>query len=192
MFLVLPATKETRVWCLGLEDSPGEGNGNSLQYFCLENPKDRGAWRATVHGVSKSWRQLSEQSPRCRNLRCFLNKQGELIYFFGTFVIIISIFQNLGGAILNLSHGEEGRAGGKEKQWEGPHAHHLSHPHTQPQRRGRSCHFTDEKTESWRWCQASNDEVEEKRLKNKLLAEAYTTLWSNFPSIKNKYVWKKP
>ena len=33
--------------------SPGEGNGNSLQYSCLENPMDSGAWRATVQGVSK-------------------------------------------------------------------------------------------------------------------------------------------
>ena len=35
--------------------SSGEGNGNPLQYFCLGNPMDRGAWRATVHGVAKSW-----------------------------------------------------------------------------------------------------------------------------------------
>ena len=34
--------------------SPREGNGNPLQYSCLENPKDRGAWQATVHGVTKS------------------------------------------------------------------------------------------------------------------------------------------
>ena len=33
--------------------SPGEGNGNPLQYSCLENPMDRGAWRATVHGVEE-------------------------------------------------------------------------------------------------------------------------------------------
>ena len=33
--------------------SPGEGNGNPLQYSCLENPMDRGAWRATVRGVTK-------------------------------------------------------------------------------------------------------------------------------------------
>ena len=33
--------------------TPGEGNGNPLQYSCLENPMDRGAWRATVHGVAK-------------------------------------------------------------------------------------------------------------------------------------------
>ena len=35
--------------------SAGGGNGNPLQYFCLENPMDRGAWWATVHGVAKSW-----------------------------------------------------------------------------------------------------------------------------------------
>ena len=35
--------------------SPGEGYGDPLWYSCLENPKDRGAWRATVHGVAKSW-----------------------------------------------------------------------------------------------------------------------------------------
>ena len=35
--------------------SPGEGNGNPLQYSCLKNSKDRGAWQATVHGVAKSW-----------------------------------------------------------------------------------------------------------------------------------------
>ena len=39
----------------GLGRSPGEGNGNSLQYSCLENPMDRGAWWAIFHGVIKSW-----------------------------------------------------------------------------------------------------------------------------------------
>ena len=39
----------------GLGKSPGEGNGNPLQYSCLENPIDRGAWQAIVHGVAKSW-----------------------------------------------------------------------------------------------------------------------------------------
>ena len=38
----------------GLGRTPGEGNSNPLQYSCLENPMDRGAWWATVHGVSKS------------------------------------------------------------------------------------------------------------------------------------------
>ena len=41
----------------GLGRSPGEGNGNPLQYFCLENPMDGGAWRAAVHRVAKSWTQ---------------------------------------------------------------------------------------------------------------------------------------
>ena len=40
--------------------SPGEGNGNLLQYSCLENPMDRGAWWAAVHGVAKSWTRLSD------------------------------------------------------------------------------------------------------------------------------------
>ena len=40
-----------RVQSLGQEESPGGGNGNPLQYSCLENPTDRGAWWATVHGV---------------------------------------------------------------------------------------------------------------------------------------------
>ena len=43
----------------GLGRSPGEGNGNPLQYFCLKNSMDRGAWRATVHEVTKSLTQLS-------------------------------------------------------------------------------------------------------------------------------------
>ena len=38
----------------GLGRSPVERNGNTLQYSCLENPKDGGAWQATVHGVAKS------------------------------------------------------------------------------------------------------------------------------------------
>ena len=43
----------------GLGRSPREGNGNLLQYSCLEFPMDRGAWWATVHGVAKSWTLLS-------------------------------------------------------------------------------------------------------------------------------------
>ena len=55
----LPAMQETQVWSLGRED-PGVGNGNLLQDFCLENPMNRGAWRATVHGVAKSQTRLSD------------------------------------------------------------------------------------------------------------------------------------
>ena len=45
---------------------PGEGNGNPLQYSCLENPRDRGAWWAAVYGVAQSWtglKRLSSGSP---------------------------------------------------------------------------------------------------------------------------------
>ena len=44
----------------GLGRSPGEGNGNPLQYTCLENPMDRGPWWATVLGVTKSPTRLSD------------------------------------------------------------------------------------------------------------------------------------
>ena len=44
----------------GLGRCPGEGIDNPHQYACLENPKDRGALWATVHGVTKSWTQLSD------------------------------------------------------------------------------------------------------------------------------------
>ena len=49
------------IWLLlFLMGFPGEGNGTPLQYPCLENPRDGGAWWATVHGVTKSWTQLSD------------------------------------------------------------------------------------------------------------------------------------
>ena len=44
----------------GSGKSPGAGNGNLLQYSCLENSMDRGAWRATVHGVAKSRTRLND------------------------------------------------------------------------------------------------------------------------------------
>ena len=44
----------------GSERSPGEGTGYPLQYSCLENSMDRRAWWVTIHGVTKSWTQLSD------------------------------------------------------------------------------------------------------------------------------------
>ena len=55
----LPAMQETQVQSLGREDPLEKGNANPLQYSCLENPMDRGAWQAIVHVVAKSWTQLS-------------------------------------------------------------------------------------------------------------------------------------
>ena len=63
----LPAmqeTQETQVQSLGWEDPLEEENGNPLQYSCLENSMERGAWHATAHRVTKSWtglKQLSKQ-----------------------------------------------------------------------------------------------------------------------------------
>ena len=50
----LPTMQETMVLFLGREDPLEEGNGNPLQYSCLENSVDRGAWQATVQGFSKN------------------------------------------------------------------------------------------------------------------------------------------
>ena len=46
----------------GLGRSPGGGHGNPLQYSCLENPMDRGAWWATVRRVAKSWTRLKRHN----------------------------------------------------------------------------------------------------------------------------------
>ena len=60
-------TQETQVRPLGQEDSPGKVKGNPLQYSCLGKPMDKGAWRATVHRITKS--QLSMQPPSCLPIR---------------------------------------------------------------------------------------------------------------------------
>ena len=48
---------------LGSERSPGEGKGNPLQYSCLENPTDRGAWRVSVRGVARVRHDLATEPP---------------------------------------------------------------------------------------------------------------------------------
>ena len=62
---------QTWVRFLGLEESPGGGHGNPVQYSCLENLLDRGAWRATVHGghrESDTTKQLSMQARTDKSL----------------------------------------------------------------------------------------------------------------------------
>ena len=53
---------------LGSERSPGEGNGNPLQNFCLENPMDRGAWQAAVYRVTKSQTQLKRLNTHAQHI----------------------------------------------------------------------------------------------------------------------------
>ena len=67
-----PANVGDAGWIPGLGRSPGVGNGNPLQYCCLKNPTDRGAWPATVHRVTKSWTQLKQLSSHTHDLlKCF-------------------------------------------------------------------------------------------------------------------------
>ena len=63
----------------GLGRSPGDGNGNPLQYSCLENPMDRGAWWAIVHGVTKSRTRLGAFTFTFFHSAYKLNKQGDNI-----------------------------------------------------------------------------------------------------------------
>ena len=62
---------EMWVQSLGLRGSPRGGNGNPLQYSCLENVIDRGDWWATVHGVTKNQTQLSTHIPLTQILKYF-------------------------------------------------------------------------------------------------------------------------
>ena len=59
----LPPMQETWVQSLGQEDPLEKKNGNPLQYSCLENPMDRGAWQATVHGVTRVGHDLATKPP---------------------------------------------------------------------------------------------------------------------------------
>ena len=86
----------------GLGGSPGGGHGNPLLYSCLENPMDRGAWRAAVHGVAKSrndletlhtyWIDFTDFLFEVLNItdtKCFLSSSASGAY---TCVVIISLF----------------------------------------------------------------------------------------------------
>ena len=67
----LPAMQETWVLSLGSGRSPREGNGNPLRYPCLGSSMDRGGWWATVHGVAKSWTQLSDNTNTWLDMGCY-------------------------------------------------------------------------------------------------------------------------
>ena len=88
----LPAMQETQVQCLDWDDSPGKGNGNSIQYSCLENSMDRGAWWATVHGL---------QRVRHHSLSLFLVKSKHLNFMAA--VTICSDFEAQENKICHIS-----------------------------------------------------------------------------------------
>ena len=56
----MPIMQETQGSISGSRRYPGEGNGYPLQYSCLDNPMDKGAWQATVHSITKSRKQLRD------------------------------------------------------------------------------------------------------------------------------------
>ena len=58
--LTVALTRDDPRYCYSVMSRSGEGNGIPLQYSCLENPMDGGAWEAAVHGVAKSWTRLSD------------------------------------------------------------------------------------------------------------------------------------
>ena len=78
--------------------SPGEWNGNSLQYSCLENPTNRGAWWAIVHGVAKSQTWLSDQHTHTMNFAVMPMREINLwvflpvmsLLYFGIKIMLIS------------------------------------------------------------------------------------------------------
>ena len=74
--------------------SPGEGNGNLLQYFCLGNPMDRGAWRAIVHRVTKSRTWLKRRTHTQNALRYLIsmknNQWTKRLYVFKSFVFFFN------------------------------------------------------------------------------------------------------
>ena len=71
-----PVVQEKRVGSLGREDPLEEGNGNLLQYSCLGNSMDRGAWQAPAHGVIKKW-DTTEQPVSNTNSKaaCYMARQ---------------------------------------------------------------------------------------------------------------------
>ena len=77
-------TQEMWVWILGQEVRQSKKNGNPLQYSYLRNPMDRGTWWATVHGVTKSWTQLSMNT---RIINHYLN----LFFFWGQCITLVII-----------------------------------------------------------------------------------------------------
>ena len=108
----------------------GEGNGNPLQCSCLENPRDRGAWRATVHGVTKSWKCRSTQS---RNVCSRPNSTVLVLYSYEMYRVffILSLPLIMHHFLMNLSSAHRCRKNEEHCLMPGiqePHQHFLWAP----------------------------------------------------------------
>ena len=71
--------------------SSGEGSGNPFQYSCLENCMDRGAWQATVHGVTKSWTQLKQLNMQAQHMFYFVFDNLLLIFSFKCLLVLENV-----------------------------------------------------------------------------------------------------
>ena len=80
--------------------SPGGGHGNPLQYSCLENPMDRGAWWATVHGVAKSQTLLSDFTFTFKNLEVWETIPAAL----GGFMAVVTVCSDFGAQENKVCH----------------------------------------------------------------------------------------
>jgi len=92
----LPAIQETRVQSLGSGRSPEVGNGNPLQYPCLENYMLRGAWQVTAQGITNSWTQLS--NTLCVSFFCIRWTKIDSVYR------ILNDVCKLSGSLFFLTH----------------------------------------------------------------------------------------
>ena len=95
--LPMQETQETWVRVLGSGGSPGEGNGNLLQYSYLENSGDRGDWWTTVYGVTKSWTRLS--------IHTHIKKLVSVYYYITNISILVKKFifgSTSGGSVVRI------------------------------------------------------------------------------------------
>ena len=90
-------TQETMIWSLGRDD-PVEKADNPLQHSCLKNPTHRGAWRATVQRITKSWTQLSnwawafvQAQKLILHIKFIKNFQLKIVYFYLHFIFLFSL-----------------------------------------------------------------------------------------------------